>query len=108
MILSISVISYFKKYLCFTLFVMIFGYIYELFSHNVYTYYMQYAHLIPLFLGVIPFLLLYKFRKDVKRDISITLYNNAVITLTVYSILKGVLEIYGTTNKLVIFYPICF
>ena len=100
MILSISVISYVRKYLFFTLFVMIFGYIYECFSHDVYTVFMQYAYLVPLFLGLIPFLLLYRFRKILKRNISITLYNNAVITVTIYAILRGVLEIYGTTNTL--------
>lgn len=100
MILSISVTSYIKKYLIFTIFIMIFGYVYELFSHNVYSIYMQYAFLIPLVLGLLLFIVIYLFKKEINRNIGITLYNNAVITLTVYSLLKGVLEIYGTTNIL--------
>ena len=100
MILSISVISYVKKYLFFTLFIMVFGYVYEYFSHDVYIVFMQYAFVFPLILGGVPFLIFYLFRKNIKINISITLYNNAVITITMYSILKGVLEIYGTTNML--------
>ena len=76
---------------------MIFGYIYELFSHNVYSIYMQYAFIIPLTLGLIPFLI---FKSKIKSSFSITLYNDAVVTLTIWSLLKGVLEIYGTTNYL--------
>lgn len=36
--------------------------------------------------------------------ISLNLYNAGIATLTIYSILKGVLEIYGTTNSLIVWY----
>lgn len=55
---------------------------------------MTYAFVIPLLLGIIPNL-------KVKTN---KLYNASVITLIVYSLLKGFLEIYGTTNNLISIY----
>ena len=77
-----------------TLVTLVFSSIYNLFSHGVHSIYMTYAFVIPLLLGIIPNL-------KVKTN---KLYNASVITLIVYSLLKGFLEIYGTTNNLISIY----
>lgn len=83
----------------------LFGGIYENFSHGVYSNYMVYAFLIPLMLSAFPSLLLLLNAKiDIPETVR-TLWNLAVATLTVGCIFKGVLEIYGTTNRLMIVYP---
>lgn len=78
--------------------------VYGLFSHGVYSYYMTYAFMIPLLAGALPHLLM------ALRGTEIMSFNDAqlafVITLTAGSLLKGALDIYGTTNRLLIVYPI--
>ena len=73
------------------LFCVLFGAVYELFSHGVYSYGMLYAFVFPLVLGVLPLLLL-------------TMLRAPIATLTVGSIVSGTLEIYGTTNPLTLVY----
>ena len=94
-----------KMYLIFSLFCLVFGLIYEYFSHNVYSNYMMYAFLIPLYFGSFISYVIYKFNLKTNY-ISNSLYNASIITFTVGSIIKGVLDIYGTTNQLIIFYLI--
>ena len=80
----------------------IFGFIYELFSHDVYSKYMMYAFIIPLILGTFGYFIIYILKENkYLTNIGITIYNLSIITFTLGSIMKGVLEIYGTTNKLV-------
>lgn len=85
-------------YLGISIFVFIFGQIYEYFSHGVYSSYMMFAFLIP-FIGLfIPSLLN---NLILKRNITdnVTLpWKCGIATLTVGSIYKGVLEIYGTSG----------
>ena len=128
-----------------------FGLIYELFSHEVYSFYMIYAFLIPLVPGallnlVIAWLAVRKEKHlrikeaaagstvnpvydeetdaDARYELSngtetpasagaffpgrFTRYawNSGLAALTVGSLFKGVLDIYGTTNKLIVVYPI--
>ena len=83
-----------------------FGGIYEIFGHGVYSGYMIYAFMLPLLLCVIPGALMILFDKPALPEIPRHLWNYAVATLTVGCILKGVLEIYGTTNRHLIIYPI--
>lgn len=85
-----------KTYGLLTLFCILFSVIYELFSHNVYSKYMIYAPLIPLIFGIIFFIFHKYFNKK-----SYAFYNSLCILLIIYSYIMGVLEIYGTTNKLV-------
>lgn len=85
------------KYIFFTIFILVFGQIYEHFSFGVISNYMIYAFLIPLILGLLINTIIY-FTKIVPRKMGSCLYNNGIITLTVGSILRGVLDIYGTTN----------
>ena len=85
-------------YLGISVFVFIFGQIYEYFSHGVYSSYMMYAFLIP-FIGL--FIPSFLNNLILKRKITdnVTLpWKCGIATLTVGSIYKGVLEIYGTSG----------
>lgn len=92
-------------YLLITVFCSVFGAVYELFSHEVYSFYMIYAFAIPLLGGVLPFMLTVMFNASEFPDrLSLNLYNSGIATLTTGSIVNGVLEIYGTDNPLVCAY----
>lgn len=93
-------------HMIFAIFIAVFGAIYEKFSHEVYSYYMIYAFMIPLCLGSFAYLLASKRAKKEPRNITISAWNAVVVTLTIGSIFQGILEIYGTTNRLVWFYPV--
>ena len=86
-----------------TAFLAFFGAVYELFSHDVYSYFMIYAFAIPLMLGVIPYTVLL-IREKVPPETFLRLWSAAIATFSIGSAFKGVLEIYGTTNKLVCVY----
>ena len=107
--------------------------VYGLFSHGVYSYYMTYAFMIPLLAGALPHLLMAMKKAEQSADTlggyedpeetaelaekekkpsgfaDILDANDAqlafVTTLTAGSLLKGALDIYGTTNRLLIVYP---
>ena len=92
-------------YLLITVFCSVFGAVYELFSHEVYSFYMIYAFAIPLLGGVLPFMLTVMFNASEFPDrLSLNLYNSGIATLTTGSIVNGVLEIYGKDNPLVCAY----
>ena len=99
MILSILDTKDFKKlkycYFIGMIFILLFSIIYELFSHGVYSGYMIFAFIYPMIGGVI-FLLFKRM-----TYLSSNLINISIITLTLYSIMHGVLDIYGTTNQLI-------
>ncbi len=94
--------------------------VYGLFSHGVYSYFMTYAFMIPLLAGALPHLLTAMKEERKKADktaekkpsgfADILDANEAqlafVTTLTAGSLLKGALDIYGTTNRLLIIYPV--
>ena len=89
------------NYIATSLFCALFGAVYELFSHEVYSYSMIYAFAIPLAGGALPFLAVAmghigRFPGRISRS----LYHAAITTFTIGSIMKGVLEIYGTTSAL--------
>ena len=83
----------------------IFGAVYEMFSHEVYSASMIYAFLFPLAGGALPLAILSikRMKRKLKRN-SLRLYHFGIATLTVGSIVKGILDIYGTTNKLLSVY----
>lgn len=94
-----------KIYAGFSLFCMIFSAVYEYFSHEVYSGYMIFAFLFPFIGGVLPFaFIMIKKRKYRPGVLPLNLYHSGIATLTVGSIFQGVLEIYGTTNKLIKIY----
>ena len=88
------------NYIRISLFIALFGAIYELFSHEVYSYHMIYAFVIPLAGGALPFLLIAMGRaKRYPGKISRSLYHAGIATLTVGSIMSGILTIYGTYQQ---------
>ncbi len=99
-----------KKHLVFnlagTLFLVLFGAVYETFSHGVFSFYMLYAFSVPLVFGVTLYLILLFARRYPGR-VFLNLWNSAIAAFSAGSVFKGVLEIYGTTNSLVAVYPVC-
>ena len=109
MILYILDINYLNKqskyYLYGSIFCLVFGIIYECNSHNVYSPFMMFAFLIPLVLGYFISFVMYKLNNRCNISyISNSLYNLSIITFTIASIFKGVLDIYGTTNSKIMIY----
>ena len=107
------------KNLIFAAICAIFAAIYEYFSHQVYSPFMICAFLFPVILGIVPDLfrsridgnngnteLTQKSQRKVP-DITLTLQQCGIYTLTIGSIFKGVLDIYGTTNSKGVIYWWC-
>ena len=98
-----------KKYILWhfiaAVFFAVFGMVYELFSHGVFSPYMAFAFTNPLVAGGILQSILLKTKVRIP-DLALRLWNYAIALLTVGSIWKGVLDIYGTTNRLIVYYPI--
>ena len=86
----------------------LFGLVYEVFSHNVFSNYMIFAFAIPLILGAIVSIIMYGLKTQKVTRWQNNLYNASVATLTVWSIVNGILEIYGTTNWKVNIYLILY
>ncbi|MBR1555101.1 MAG: hypothetical protein IJ644_06895 [Oscillospiraceae bacterium] len=82
-----------------------FGAVYEHFSHEVYSYYMIYAFAIPLGMGALLYSIM-ALKRIQLDDMFLNLWNSAIATFTIGSIFKGVLDIYGTTNRMVTVYPV--
>jgi hypothetical protein len=109
------------KYLAASILIAAAAAVYGLFSHGVYSYFMTYAFMIPLLAGAVPHLISALKRQNATKEQKPFAAKLAVIaskildakdtqlaviaTLTAGSILKGVLDIYGTTNRLLIAYP---
>lgn len=87
-------------YLAVTLVCAAFGAVYETFSHGVYSYFMLYAFAFPLCGGVLPYFLFAHTRVHLPCRAARSIYHAGIATCTVGSIVKGILEIYGTTNWL--------
>lgn len=86
-------------------FFAVFGGIYECFSHQVYSGYMIFAFLIPLTGGALPFGIAGKMNLKLPARAVTQLYGGGIMMLTLGSVMKGVLDIYGTTNRKIGFYP---
>lgn len=92
-------------YLMIAIFCALFGAVYEHFSFGVYSYFMLYAFAFPLIGGALPSLLISLCDKAFTPwKLSEWLYHSSIATLTVGSIIRGVLDIYGTTNQLIQWY----
>ena len=87
-----------------SLFCVLFGAVYECFSHGVYSYGMLYAFVFPLVLGVLPLLLIAMLRAPYPNRFVRNICHAGIATLTVGSLVSGALEIYGTTNPLTLVY----
>ena len=105
------------KYLAASVIIAAAAAVYGLFSHGVYSYFMIYAFMIPLLGGALPHLYAAMKITDTyaesenetgpakiidAKDTQLAI----IATLTAGSLLKGVLDIYGTTNRLLIAYPV--
>jgi len=92
-------------YLVITLLCGLLSLIYEYYSHGVYSNYMIYSFVIPLILGVIPFLIsLIKQKYYFNSSLEKILHNFAIATLIIGSFLEGIVEIYGTTSNYTSYY----
>jgi hypothetical protein len=90
-----------KGYIPITLFCLIFGWIYELFSFGVYSNYMIYSFVFPFIGGVTFWLLIRTSRKKYYfSKLFINCHSASIATFTMGFIFKGVLDIYGTTSNL--------
>ena len=106
----------FKKhwiiFLAVSVFVVIFGIVYEWFGHGILSMSMILAFLYPFLLGFIPTLALsfsemmatIPYEKGIRFGCN--LFYSGIATLTVGSIAMGVVEIYGTTNRFMIVYTV--
>lgn len=91
-------------YLFLSMFCILFGAVYEYFSHEVYSKFMLYAFAFPLAGGALPFFGMAFYRIPVPGRAARNLYHSGIVSLTIGSVMEGVLEIYGTTNRLVLVY----
>lgn len=89
-----------------TALVGIFGMVYEHFGHGVYSAFMACAFLIPLLGGALPCLVHALHGRREWPVWAVRLHHWGLATLTMGSLFQGVLEIYGTTNRLVWVYLI--
>ncbi len=101
-----------KIFLGVSIFTGIFAAVYEHFGHGIISKPMVYAFVYPLALGFLPILLvsLQKRTKNVRYGswlrVGINMYYSGIATLTLGSVATGVVEIYGTTNRLLKYYSI--
>jgi len=93
-----------------TVFVGIFSAVYEHYGRGIYSKSMIYAFLIPLLFGVIPAYVAARLPEAKKVEYAarmrqgVNLFWSGVATLTVGALATGVVEIYGTTNRLLRYY----
>ena len=86
----------------FSIFTLVFAIIYECFSHGVVSYFMILAFLIPLLNLILNCIFIYSKFKVTR--LSKNLISMSIYTFTFFSIMKGVLDIFGTTNNLIFIY----
>ena len=96
-----------RTYLILTIACCLIGAVYEHFSFGVYSYFMLYAFAVPMVCGVLPALFLASSRQpsEIPRW-SIKLWDAGIAVWTVGAFFRGILEIYGTTNRLIVVYPV--
>lgn len=102
-------------YLASSVIIALAAWVYGLFSHGVHSPFMTYAFMIPLILGAAPHIAAALSAKagkgeNLRRSLAdkgiCDLQLAVIATLTAGSLLKGALDIYGTTNRLMIAYPL--
>ena len=92
-------------YLLISLFCVLFGAVYEHFGRGVYSYFMIYNFVIPLVGGTLVFFLIgINGDRHYPNAFARNCYHAAIATLTVGFIIQGVLDIFGTTNRLTLVY----
>lgn len=98
-----STVTSLRRYALAALFCAIFSAVYERFSHGVWSVWVVTLFAYPLVLGVVPALLERMLDFEAPMT-SRQIWACGVMTLAVGSCLRGVLEIYGTTSPLIVFY----
>ena len=94
-----------RFYLPASLVVLLFGAVYEYFSHGVWSAFIVYAFLFPLLFGRFFWETAAARDRKPKTPLLFLFAENAsVATLTVGFLVRGILEIYGTTNYLSPYY----
>jgi len=91
-------------YIAITAFCWLFGYVYERFSHGVYSDFMVYMFLFPLIGGLVPFVFIRFTPAPFPGRFSQNAYNSGIAALTLASLLRGVFDIYGTISNYVKLY----
>jgi hypothetical protein len=91
-----------KIYVFTTVFCIALSYIYSLFSHGVSSPFMGYAFAFSLVLGVVGFAVFG--RLNLHNRAAFNLYNAGIATLTVGSILRGIIDIAGADTTYPIYY----
>jgi hypothetical protein len=91
-----------KIYVFTILFCIVFNYIYSLFGHGVSSPFMSYAFIFSLVLGVVGFIVLGQL--NLHNRIAYNLYNAGIATLTVGSILRGIIDIAGADTTYPVYY----
>lgn len=89
------------------LFFGLFSSIYEHFSHGVYSDAMICAYTVPLAGGTLLMLVLLRFSGRLRQPSQgiLVLWHAGLAAFTVWLVFLGVLEIYGTTNRMAAVYP---
>ena len=83
----------------------VFSFVYECFSHHVYALSMILAFLYPLLGGALVCLILSHLRR-LPPSWALGAWCAGIITAMLGSLMQGVLVIFGTTNRLMIAYPL--
>jgi len=87
-------------FLAVSLFCVIFSFIYARYSHGVHSDYMTYMFAYPLIGGTIVYLLIGLLSKArIPGRFVINVYNSGIATLTMGSLLRGILDIAGTSSR---------
>ena len=93
------------RWLLATVGTVFFSAVYECFSHQVYSRAMILAFLYPLLGGLLPATLLMMKAELQPGEWARSLWGAGIASLTLGSLFRGVLEIYGTTSRLSLTYP---
>lgn len=92
-------------YLIISIFLVLFGAVYEHFSFGVYSYFMLYAFAFFLVGGALPALIFALWGVTASPwPMAAWLYRGGIATLSIGSIIRGILDIYGTANGLIVLY----
>ena len=94
------------RWLLATVGTVFFSAVYECFSHQVYSRAMILAFLYPLLGGLLPATLLMMKAELQPGEWARSLWGAGIASLTLGSLFRGALEMYGTTSRLSTVYPV--
>ena len=92
------------RFLWISLACAVFSFVYECFSHQVYAHSMIFAFLYPMIGGTLPCFVISRLRR-LPKPWTLYAWRAGVMTAMIGSLMRGALEIYGTTNRLTAAYP---